>query len=253
MRIFAIILIAALISCVTGQSRAEADAVPPPRIPSHERVTYKVRWLGAPVGTIVVSINGMKKVRGTDAYEIEIVAKTNDFCSKIYKIDDRYISYIDAEGLYTLRHEVYRREGRYKKDAVTDFDQINHRAHFKNFLDKSEKNFDIPPGVQDPVSAYYYFRVLSMAVGKGMMIWVCNNESNYQMFGVVEKRELVKIPGVGQREGFFIQPYAKLEGKIVRKGKASGYFSCDERRLPLLAILRAPLFTAITAYVEKVE
>lgn len=206
-----------------------------------------------PVGTITVSINGIKKVRGRDAYEVEIIARTNDFCSRIYKINDRYISYVDAKEFYTLRHDVYRREGRYKKDAITEFDQINHKAYFRNFLDRSEKTFNIPPRVQDPVSTYYYFRKLPMAVGKGIMCWVCNNESNYQMFGVVEKRETVNVPGIGQKEGFYIQPYAKLDGKIVRKGKASGYFSCDEKRLPFLGILRGPIFTSIVAYLEKVE
>jgi len=238
---------------IAKQPEAAAIKVPLAGIPGYERVTYRVKWLNVPVGTLVVSVKGIKKIRERDAYEIEIIAKTNDLCSKIYKVDDRYVSYIDAKELYALRHEVYRREGRYKKDAVTDFDQINHRAHFRNFLDRSEKNFDIPSRVQDPVSAYYYFRTIPMVIGSGATFWVCNNESNYQMFGVVEKRELVKIPGIGQREGLFIQPYAALDGKVVRKGKASGYFSCDEKRLPLIAILRAPLFTTIVAYVEKVE
>lgn len=238
---------------VAEQSAAAAVKIPPPRIPGYEKVTYKVKWLGAPVGTITVSINGMKKIDGRDAYHIEIIAKTNEFCSKIYRIDDRYVSYIDAKELYTLRHEVYRREGRYKKDAVTDFDQVNHKAHFRNFLDKSEKNFDIPPAVQDPVSTYYYFRNLPMEIGKGVTCWVCNNESNYRMFAVVEKKELINVPGMGRREGLLIQPYARLDGKVVRKGKAAGYFSCDEKRLPLLGILRGPIFTTIVAYADKVE
>ncbi|MDP2913584.1 MAG: DUF3108 domain-containing protein [Candidatus Omnitrophota bacterium] len=249
---FALVFIATALS-FAEQPQEGAVAAPPARIPKYERVTYNVRWLKAPVGKIVVSINGIKNIHGRDAYEVEIAAKTNDFCSKIYKIDDRYVSYVDMEGLYTLRHEVYRREGRYKKDAVTVFDQTNHKAYFKNFLDKSEKVFDIPPKVQDPVSAYYYFRTLPMSVGKGIDCWVSNNESNYHLFGVVEKKEIISIPNIGQREAFFIQPYAKLGGRLVRKGKASGYFSRDEKRTPLVGVIKAPLFTAIIAELEKAE
>jgi len=206
-----------------------------------------------PVGVITASIKGIKKIQGRDAYILEVTAKTNNFCSAIYKVDDKFISYMDVEHNYTLRHEVYRREGRYKKDAITDFDQVNHKAHFKNFLDKSEKHFDIPPGVQDTLSACYYFRFLPIEVNKRIEYDVCNNESNYKLFGIVDSKEYIRLPKVGKRSGFHIQPYAKLKGKKVKKGRVSGYFSTDNKRMPLLAIVQAPMFTEVKASLEKIE
>lgn len=226
---------------------------PASRLPEYEGLIYQVRWLGLPVGTIVASIKGIKKIQGRDAYQLEVIAKTNDFCSSIYKIDDRFVSYTDVENSYTLRHEVYRREGNYKKDAVTDFDQINHRAHFRNFLDNSEKDFDIPKGVQDTLSACYYFRTLPIKVGDRIEYAVCNNEANYQLFGLIENKEFIRIPKLGRMESFFIQPYAKLKGEKVKKGRVSGYFSCDEKRLPLLAVVQAPMFTEVTASLSNIE
>lgn len=223
------------------------------RLPNYEKLTYKVRWVGVPVGEITASIKGIERINGRDAYVLEVVVKTNDFCSAIYKIEDRFVSYMDVENLYTLRHEVYRREGRYKKDAVTDFDQVKHKAHFKNFLDKSEKNFDIPKGVQDTLSACYYFRTLPVEVGKKIEYAVCNNESNYELFGLVENKGFIRIPKYGRKEAIYIQPYAKLKGEQVKKGRVSGYFSCDERRIPLLAVVKAPMFTEVTASLDKIE
>lgn len=234
-------------------SRDIVIEAPASKLPQYERLTYQVRWLGVPVGTIAASIKGIKKIQGRDAYELEVVAKTNSFCSAIYKIDDRFVSYMDAENNHTLRHEVYRREGNYKKDAVTDFDQLNYKAHFKNFLDNSEKDFKIPPGVQDTLSACYYFRTLPIKIGDRIEYAVCNNESNYQLFGLIEGKEFIRIPRLGRKESFYIQPYAKLEGEKVKKGKVSGYFSCDARRVPLLAVVRAPMFTEVVAYLYKIE
>jgi len=226
---------------------------PQSRLPENECLKYTVRWLGIPVGYITASIKGIKILNNRKAYLLEVIARTNAFCSAIYRIDDRFLSYMDVEGLHTLRHEVYRREGRYKKDAITDFNQITHRAYFKNLLDGSKKEFDIPPNVQDTLSACYYFRLLPIEIGKRIEYAVCNNESIYQLFGVIESKDFIKIPILGKRATFYMQPYAKLKDKKVKKGRVGGYFSADSKRLPLLALVQAPMFTEVTASLSQIE
>ena len=113
---------------------AEEIIIKPARrkLPEHEELTYRVKWLGFSVGIVTARISGIKKIQGRYAYELEMIARTNELLSHIYPVTDRYVSYMDVENLYTLRHEVYRREGRYKKDAVTDFDQAGHKARPAN-------------------------------------------------------------------------------------------------------------------------
>ncbi len=228
---------------------------PPRKLPLGEKLTYEVRWLRIPVGTIVASVfPELEQVDGQSAYKVSVIVKTNDFCSKIYKVEDKFISYIDTKTMTTLRHEVYRRDGRYKKDAITDFNQQNHMAHFKNLLDKSEKTFKIPENTQDTLSACYYFRLLELKLGDRIEYSVVNNEQNYRLFGIAEDKKFIKISELGDFESFFIQPYAKeIGGEQVKKGKVSGYFSADERRLPLLAVVEAPMFTKVTATLTKIE
>ena len=222
-------------------------------LPEYEKLFYAVKWLGIQVGTITASIKGIKEINGRKAYELEVTAKTNAFCSAIYRIDDRFVSYMDTQNFYTLRHEVYRREGRYKKDAITDFDNRSKKAHFKNLVDKSEKFFDIPYGVQDTLSACYYFRLLPVQIGKKIEYAVYNNEKVYQLFGIIESKGYIRLPRVGKKPAFYIQPYAQIEGEQVKKGKASGYFSVDSKRLPLLAVVQAPMFTEVTASLDTIE
>jgi hypothetical protein len=227
--------------------------VPDPQLPEYEKLTYAVKWLGLPVGTITASIKGVETFKDRDAYVLEVMVKTNNFCSAIYKIEDRFVSYMDVREFYTLRHEVYRREGGYKKDAITDFDQDKQKAYFKNFIDGSEKVFDIPPGVQDTLSACYYFMLLPVKLKERIEYAVCNNETNYRLLGVIQSTMLINLPRLGQKEAFLLQPYAKLKSGNVRKGKVSGYFSCDKRRLPLFVVIKAPVFTKVTAILTKIE
>ena len=238
------------------RARGAADIViqePDSQLPPYEKLIYNVKWLGIPVGTITSSIKDIEKKDGRDAYILEVTVKTNPFCSTIYKIEDRFVSYMDVEELYTLRHEVYRREGRYKKDAITDFDQSNQKAYFKNFIDNSEKVFNIPPRVQDTLSACYYFRLLPVKVGDNIKYTVCNNEDNYNLFCIIQFKTFINLPKIGRRAVFQLQPYAELNGKKVKKGKVSAFFSCDKKRLPLLIIIEAPLFTKIIAYLSEIE
>lgn len=226
---------------------------PMPRLPEREELVYNVKWLGIPVGTTKACIKGIRDMDGRKVYELEITARTNDFCSGIYKIEDRYVSYMDVEGLYPLRHEVYRREGRYKKDAIVTFDQKNHKAYFKNFLDRSEKVVNIPPKVQDPVSMAYYFRLVPVSLGDKKEFSVYNNESVYQIYGVIDEMLVRRVPIFGKKEVFHVQPYARLKGEVVKKGRARAYFSCDKKRIPLIGVVRGPVFTEVTACLSKID
>ena len=223
------------------------------RFPEYEKLIYTVRWLGIPVGTITASINGIEEIKGRKAYEIEVIVKTNAFCSAIYKVDDRFVSYMDIEDFYTLRHEVYRREGRYKKDAITDFDHENKKAYYQHLPDEAIETIDIPHGVQDTLSACYYFRLLSLNVGDKIEYSVYNNEKIYQLFGAIEAKDYIRLPRLGKKAAFYIQPYAQIEGEQVKKGRVGGYFSADSRRVPLLAVVQAPMLTEVTASLDSIE
>ena len=225
----------------------------PRKLPEREELTYQVKWLGLSIGTVTAKINGIKKIQGRDAYALEITARSNELISNLYPVNDRYVSYIDTENLYVLRCEVYRSERRYRKDAIIDFDQDAHKAHFRNLLDKSEKTIDIPPAVQDPVSMAYFFRTVPLEVGQEKEFNVYSNESIYLLYGVADRKEFVTIPGRGPQEAFHVQPFAKLKGQLVKKGRASCYFSCDEKRIPLVGIVKGPVFTEVVAYLEKAE
>lgn len=252
-KLTAVLISIAILSvyCANEARPSSDEGLPSSRLPENEQLTYSIRWLGLPVASAQARINGIKNINGRDAYELIITAKTNAFCSKIYNIDDRYVSYLDAQNLYTLRHEVYRREGRYRKEAITDFDQASHKAYYTNLRDGSKKVLDVPAGVQDPVSIAYYFRTVPVKLKDRKDYSVYNNELVYELCGIVDQKTDVCVPGTGRTAAFRLQPYARLKGEAVKKGRAHAYFTPDEKRIPLILVAEGPVFTKLVGYLVK--
>ncbi len=212
-----------------------------------ERLVYKIKWLGITAGELVSEVKGIEELRGRKAYRIEVTARTVGFCSTLYRIEDRYVSYLDVEHLYSLRHEVHRREGSYKKDSATDFDHETGKAYFKSETDGSSKVVDIPSDVQDTVTASYAARFLPLEEGKTFSFHVYNSEKVYDLFLNIGAKRVMNVPRRGKKEVFHLVPFARLNGDQVREGSASGYITTDEDRLPFLVVIKAPVFTSVTA------
>ena len=202
-----------------------------------EKLTYKITWLGMPVGTVTSHIKEITEVRGREAYYIELIAKTNAFCSAIYKIDDRFATYMDTETLLPLRHELKRREGRHRKDYIVEYDHKKNTATYNNLREKWVRTTNIPKGAQDPLSGVYFFRTQDAKVGTPIYIDINMNEKNYQVSGEIKKKAVVEVLGLGTFDAFQANPVAKLKGEIVKKGRAWGYVSCDESRVPLFGVV----------------
>ncbi|MFH1593136.1 MAG: DUF3108 domain-containing protein [Candidatus Omnitrophota bacterium] len=229
---------------------------PSPAFTVGERLTYMVAWKGIRVGTGTITIEELTSFKGYEVYKVVAIARTNEFLSRLYKVEDTFISYIDTGKLISRHYESIQREGRYKKDLVVDYDFDKKIAIYKNLLDGSVKTCKIEENVQDPVSAAFFFRTIQAKVGDTIKITVNLNERNYEIFANISKRAEVVFPGIGAFDAFLLKPYVMKEGKRQRDASAWGYISSDEKRLGLyivLKILKIPLVGEVTATLEKVE
>jgi len=235
---------------------SEEIASPAPSLTVGERFTYLIAWKGVPVGTATTTIEGLTTFKGYEVYKIVVTVKTNDFLSKLYKIEDTFISYMDKDKLISRHYETVQREGNYRKSLVVDYDFQKYIATYKNLKDGSVKTCPIEKNVQDPVSAAYFFRTVPVKVGDKIKITVNLNEKNYDLFGNVEKRASITLSELGTFDAFLIRPYVKLKGKRQRRASVWGYFSADKKRLGLfwvLKVLEIPWIGEVTATLKKVE
>ncbi len=230
----------------TMQEAVTAPASSLKSFPDTERLVYRITWMGITAGELVCEIKGKVVWQGRLCYLLEVRGRTLGFVATFYKMDDVYRSYVDAEHLYPLRYEEHRHEGGYHKDAVTDLDHVAGKAWFRNAADHTEKTYDIPSGVQDNVSAAYLARLWPLEPGKVFTAKIASSEKVYDLYLSVSRRE--KVRG---RPALHLVPFAWINGREFREGRASGYVSDDAQRTPFLVVIKAPVFTSVTAVLAE--
>ncbi|MDD5449866.1 MAG: DUF3108 domain-containing protein [Candidatus Omnitrophica bacterium] len=217
-----------------------------------EKFVYGVYWMGINVGEGMLEVKELTTINGREAYHIIAIARSNDFLSAFYKVEDVINSYIDKEGMYSLKFEKYQREGRYKSDEVVLFDQEAHKGHYESLLNKTKKTFDIPPKVHDIPSAFYYFRTMDVKPNSKVVLDVNSDEKNWKATMNVKGTRELEVLRKGVYKVFEVEPAAPFKGVISKRSKAWIYFTADEDRVPVLIKIRIP-FGFVTGVLEKTE
>lgn len=241
---------------ILGERESVAVKIESPRkkLEVGERFIYKAEWLGMNVGTATLSVEGITQKNGRRVYHILATARTSAVLSKIYEVNDRVSTYLDTERLYPVRFEKKQREGGYRSDEYTDFDQEKGKAFYFSRLNHSKKEYDIPRKVQDPLSCLYYFRLQDIDFGRSVFANVNTDEKNYLLEAKIDRKGFVNIEGLGEWQAFMVEPLPWFQGKIKRKAKAVIWFSADEARIPLLVKTKGiPLVGSITITLQEIE
>lgn len=245
------------------QETSEISTTPPLDIQSHqntitvpfenERLVYQVKFMGMVVGEMVNSFKERSLYKGRPVFIFESTARTASFFAKVFKIENRLISYMDAEKFRVLYFEETRREGKYRKDAVVEFDYDAGKAYFYNDEDKTRKVIDIPDQVHDILTANYYARLIPWNVGDTHEFKIYNSEKIYDYIGMVKDQKRIKTKNLGKRLSYILQPYAFVEGEKVKKGKITAFFDAGPSRVPLQGFVKTPIFGSAAFHLYKIN
>ena len=61
-------------------------AEPDKRLPEYETLTFTLKWIGISVGTVTMSVKGVRKINERDAYVLEAAFQSNRFLSAISRL-----------------------------------------------------------------------------------------------------------------------------------------------------------------------
>jgi hypothetical protein len=117
-----------------------------------EKLTFDVKYGFVTAGIATMQIPEMRRISGREAYHVTFRVNSVPSFDWIYKVRDRYETYIDSKGLFPWRFEQHIREGGYSRDFSAFFDQRRGKAK------TSEGEYEIPKYVNDIVSAFYLAR-----------------------------------------------------------------------------------------------
>jgi len=128
-----------------------------------EKLTFRVSFNSlltgnVKAGQVTLTVN-TDDVVINNRNALHIVARgwTTGVVEFFYKIDDHFESYIDQETIVPLRFIQRKRENKYKKDEIVNFNREELVAESKNARKK------ISHSTQDILSAFYYARTLNVS------------------------------------------------------------------------------------------
>ena len=201
-----------------------------------ERLTFELRWGFIKAGKAVLEVRPIETVNGIQAYHFVLTAKTNSFLDKIYKVRNRIDAFADTHMTKTVLFKQKQREGRRKKDIVVEFDWRNQKAQYSNYGKKRDP-IDLMPGSFDPLSAFYYTRLLDYKENDKVSRPVTDGKKNILGVAKVIRRETIKLP-CGTFDTFMIEPDLRHVGGVFRKSKNAKihvWVTADEKRIPVMA------------------
>ncbi len=178
-------------------------------------------------GDATLEVRSNAEINGRPAYHLVSVARTNGTFDVVYKVRDKHESYMDMEHLYSVRFEKHLREGKFRRDKVVDFDQVNHVAIYP------DKEVGIPPNTHDFISAFYYIRTVPLEPGQA--IWMPNHSdgNNYPIFIKVLRREQIEVQA-GKFDCLVIEPVLETSSIFENTGKLTIWITDDNFRMPVL-------------------
>jgi hypothetical protein len=194
-----------------------------------ERLVFDVNYGFITAGEAVMTISGYDSVAGRKCHRVEFTVNSLPSFSWIYRVDDRYYTFIDVEAIVPWRFEQHIREGNYQRDFVANFDQIRHRAK------TTEGEYDIPPYVHDIMSAFYYARTMDYRESKpGDMYTLFNfyKDKSHELGVKFLGRQELEVEA-GTFNTIVLEPMVKEGGLFKSEGRIVIWLTDDDLKVPV--------------------
>jgi hypothetical protein len=194
-----------------------------------EKLTFDVKYGFVTAGIAEMAIPKVVKISGREAYNVTFKVSSVPAFDAFYKVRDRYETFIDTEGLFPWRFEQHIREGGYSRDFSAFFDQRKGKAK------TSEGAYDIPPLVNDIISAFYIARVFDyskMKPGDKFKLQNFYKDTTYPLDVIYRGKETVSVDA-GTFECIIVEPLVQEGGLFKSEGTLIIWLSDDILKIPV--------------------
>jgi len=194
-----------------------------------ERLVFEVNYGFINAGEAVMAVAGFDSIAGRKCYRVEFTVNSHQSFNWIYKVEDRYLTYIDVEAIAPWKFEQHIREGTYRRDFIAEFDQIHHVAR------TSEGEYPIPEYVHDIMSAFYFARTIDFSnfrVGEGVMLSNFYKDKSHELMVKFLGRQELEVEA-GTFNTVVVEPLVREGGLFKSEGRIVIWLSDDERKIPV--------------------
>jgi hypothetical protein len=194
-----------------------------------EKLTFDVKYGFVTAGIASFHIPRIRKISGRDAYHVTFEVNTVPSFDWIYKVRDRYETFVDVEGIFPWRFEQHIREGSFSRDFSAFFDQRKGKAK------TTEGEYVIPPYVNDIVSAFYLARTFdysNLKVNETFHLQNFYKNKTYDLDVKFLGRETVNVTA-GTFACIIVEPLVQEGGLFKSEGSIIIWLSDDELKIPV--------------------
>lgn len=134
-----------------------------------ETLTFELRWGFIPAGTAVLRVMPLETLDGKPVYHFVLEARTNSFVDGFYKYRSRIDAYASVDMRRSIRYKKVSTVYSTRKETTVRFDWNRMEARYLRETTEPGKPPEIDrdyrtellPGTFDPLSAFYYTRMLA--------------------------------------------------------------------------------------------
>jgi hypothetical protein len=192
-----------------------------------ERMEYDVKFGALRVGNAHMEVVALDNVRGRPAWHTAFWVQGGNF---LYRVNDVYESWMDAETLSSLRFWQELEEG--GKDTERKFEIYPERSVF---IQTSKKPAKEEPSVSQPLddgSFLYFIRTIPLVVGQTYDFNRYFRPDRNPVRIRVLRKERISVPA-GTFDAVVVQPVIKTKGIFSENGHAEIWLTDDDRHIML--------------------
>jgi len=164
-----------------------------------ETLTYEVGWKAAQAGTLSIRVVEKKQRQGRSAYKLALAVESNSLIDMMFPVRDRFESWIDEKTFSSSGFALRTDEGGKRKQQDIFLNPIT--GEYKSRTARPNKNPNIETeagrvtkGVQDYLSALYFLRRQTLAVGKQVFFVLFDGDEEKQVAFKIIRKETITVP-----------------------------------------------------------
>jgi hypothetical protein len=223
-----------------------------------ENVDLAITYLRMTAGHLNVKVLPFVEVNGAKAYHLQVTAKSNDFFSHFYGVDDVADTYLNFESMLPYNLETRVRESKQLKDIRSFIDHDKLKADYwekkvtKQHGEENKKlQWDILPYTQNVISAAYYMRIFTYTPGKTLQFRVTDEGKNIVAKIHILRKEKLSTP-FGTLDTVVARPEFQVDGIFKPVGEILFWVTDDDRKF-IVRIESAIKIGTIVAKVTKID
>ena len=210
-----------------------ADSSGPLPFTPGERLRFHLRWTVVPAGEAVLEVLPIKTIDGQKVYHFRLTAESNAFVDLFYKVRDRIDAFASIDMSRAVHYFHKQHEGDNRKNVEVQFDWKREIALYND--GQTDKEIEIKPGTFDPLSVFYYSRMVDFKTAGLIQCPVSDGKKCVNGQARIIKKETITVIS-GTYETYLIEPDLQHVGGVFEKSKDAKiklWVTADEKHLPV--------------------